>query len=337
MAAEGKLTAAAFAGIDRWLRWLPPGLAAHAIQDASTGRAGAALLQLALLAAVIVVFGGLWIRSLGRALVTVDTSTRSSAVHGALLPFARSGIRGTVAARYLIYQRREPGSIIPWSIIAVVMAAASVSTIRTPSYHVALILSAILGAGMLGSFNSNSIGITGPAFGLEASALTGMRALRAYFTGHGIALALIAVPLLAAVSSGLAAIAGHPADWYWVVAIDLGGIGAALALSSIFTVTLAYPAEKRVGSPTPRSADGYGGQALAGAFGSLIGVALATLPVILAAERIHLAPAAIRIPVLVLCAAGYGLALAWIGVRIAARSADRRLPELCQIAVRSKL
>jgi hypothetical protein len=41
--------------------------------------------------------------------------------------------------------------------------------------------------------------------------------------------------------------------------------------------------------------------------------------------------------VLVLCAAGYGLALAWIGVRIAARSADRRLPELCQIAVRSKL
>ena len=35
LAAEGKLTAASFAGVDAWLRWLPPGLAAHAIQDAS--------------------------------------------------------------------------------------------------------------------------------------------------------------------------------------------------------------------------------------------------------------------------------------------------------------
>jgi ABC-2 type transport system permease protein len=121
------------------------------------------------------------------------------------------------------------------------------------------------------------------------------------------------------------------------VAVDLGGIGAGLALSSIFTVTLAYPAERRVGSPMPRSADGYGGQTLAGTFGSLIGVALAAIPVLLAAELTHPAPAAVRAPVLVLCAAGYGLALAWIGVRIAARSADRRLPELCQIAVRSKL
>jgi hypothetical protein len=48
-------------------------------------------------------------------------------------------------------------------------------------------------------------------------------------------------------------------------------------------------------------------------------------------------PAAVRMPVLVLCAAGYGLVLAWIGVRIAARAAEQKLPELYQIAVRSKL
>ena len=337
LAAEGKITAATFAGIDRWLRWLPPGLAAHAIQDASAGHAGAALLRLGLLAAVIVVLGGLWIRSLGRALVAVNTSTQSSAVRGAPLPFARSGIGGTVAGRYLIYQRREPGSIVRWCIVAVVMAAASVSTIRTPAYHVALILSAILGAGMLGAFNANSIGLTGPAFALEASALTGGRALRAYFTGRDLALALIAVPLLAVVSFGLAAFAGHPGDWFWVVAVDLAGIGAGLALSSIFTATLAYPAEKRVGSPAPRSADGYGGHALAGSLGSIFGVALATVPVIVAAELTHGAPAAVRAPVIVLCAAGYGLALAWAGARIAARAAGQRLPELSQLAARSKL
>ena len=48
-------------------------------------------------------------------------------------------------------------------------------------------------------------------------------------------------------------------------------------------------------------------------------------------------PAVFRMPVLVLCAAGYGIALAWIGVRITARAADKRLPELYQIANLSRL
>ena len=50
------------------------------------------------------------------------------------LPFARYGLRGTVAARFWIYQRREPGSLIYWGIIAVIMVAVSVSTILTPHY-----------------------------------------------------------------------------------------------------------------------------------------------------------------------------------------------------------
>ena len=90
------------------VRWLPPGLAAHAIQDASDGHPGAAVLRLALLAAVIVVLGWLWIRSLSRALVTADTSTQTSRVRAAALPLARFGLRGAVAARFWIYQRRDP-------------------------------------------------------------------------------------------------------------------------------------------------------------------------------------------------------------------------------------
>jgi hypothetical protein len=42
-------------------------------------------------------------------------------------------------------------------------------------------------------------------------------------------------------------------------------------------------------------------------------------------------------PVLLLCGAAYGLVLALAGVRIAALAAERRLPELAQIAIRSKL
>jgi hypothetical protein len=37
------------------------------------------------------------------------------------------------------------------------------------------------------------------------------------------------------------------------------------------------------------------------------------------------------------CAACYGLTLAWIGVQIAARIAEPKLPELYQTALQSKL
>ena len=249
LTAEGKLTAASFGGVDAWLRWLPPGLAAHAIEDASSGHPGAALVRLALLAAVIVVLGWLWVRALHSALVTADTSTQSSAVRGASLPFARYGLRGTLAARFFLYQRREPLSVTYWAIVVVIMGAASVSTVTTPRYIVAILLSAGFAGAFIGIFHANSIGLTGPAFSLEATALTGPRAVRAYFSGQNIALGLVAVPLLALASFAIAAVARHPVDGFLGLAVDLAGIGAGLAVSNILTAGLAYPVEKRAGNP----------------------------------------------------------------------------------------
>lgn len=337
LAADGKLTAASFAGIDAWMRWIPPGLAVHAIQDASTGHPGTALLRLALLAAVILVLGRLWIRSLGRALVTADTTTQSAAVRGSALPFARYGLRGTVAARLWIYQRREPGALVYWGIVAVIMVAVSARTVLTPAYLGALLGGAALGASFIAVFHANSIGMTGPGFGLEATALSGRRALRAYFSGQNLALGMIAVPLLTVISFGLAAVAKHPVDGFLGMAVDLAGIGAGLGLGNVFTVSVPYPVEKRVGSPSPKAADGYRGQVIAGTLGGIVGTVVAVIPVVVAALLTRSDPATVRMPVLVLSAASYGLALAWLGVRIAARTAEEKLPELCQIAVRSKV
>ena len=337
LAAEGKITAATFADLDRWLRWLPPGLAVHAIHDASAGHLGTGLSRLALLAVIIVVIGWLWVRSLSRALVSVDTSTQASAVRGRPLPFPRAGLRGTVAGRYLIYQRRDPASIVRWCILAVVMVAASVSTIRTPNYHVALFLSAALAGGMLSLFNANWIGVTGPAFTLEASALTGQRSIRSYVAGRNLALAAIAVPLAVIVSFGLAAFARHPIDGFLALPIDLAAVGVGLALSSLYAVSLAYPAVKRVGSPIPNAADGHGGQVFVGSIGSLFGVPIVLIPVILAVNLTTSLPSAVRFPVLALCAAGYGLAAVLGAGRWAAAVAAARMPELSQIAASSKL
>ena len=100
------------------------------------GRApGTALLRLALLAAIIAALGWLWIRSLGRALVTADTFTQSSRVRGRALPLARYGLRGAVAVRFWIYQRREPESLIFWGLTAVIMVAVSISSILGPVKH----------------------------------------------------------------------------------------------------------------------------------------------------------------------------------------------------------
>jgi hypothetical protein len=87
----------------------------------------------------------------------------------------------------------------------------------------------------------------------------------------------------------------------------------------------------------PRAASGHTGSGVAGNLLSLLGVGAAVTPVIIAAVLTQSAPAAIRLPVLVLGAALYGLALAWAGVQGAASLAEQKLPELSQIAIASNL
>jgi ABC-2 type transport system permease protein len=337
LTAEGKITASSFRGIDVWMRWTPPGLAAHAIQDASTGHALTGLLRLLLLAAVVAVLGRQWIRGLDRALVTVDTTTQAAAVRSAALPFAGGGLRGTVAARCWIYQRREPGAKIFWGLIVIIVAAASASTLLTPAYLGGLLGAGAFGAAFVAVFNADAIGMIGPAFGFEAVALHGRRAMRAYFAGMNLASAGIALPLFTVLMFALAAIAGHPVDGVLALAVNLAGIGAGMALGNVLSVLAPYPVEKRVGSPTPKAVDGYRGQVMIGTFSSLIGTAVLVAPVIVAVVLTRHDADAVRMPLLLVAAAVYGFCLATLGVRLAARLAQERVPELAGIALRSRL
>ena len=185
-------------------------------------------------------------------------------------------------------------------------------------------------------FHSNAVGITGPAFAFEALALPDRRALRAWFAGRDSALALIGVPLVIVVPFALAAITGHPLNGFLGAAVGLAATGAGLALSNFFSAALPYPVEKRVGSPTPRAVGGYTGQAMASSFGSLIGVAVLILPVIFGVTLTGSAAPAIRMPALVAAGAAWGFLLSAAGVAIAARAAEGKLPELVQLAARSK-
>jgi ABC-2 type transport system permease protein len=119
--------------------------------------------------------------------------------------------------------------------------------------------------------------------------------------------------------------------------MGFAALGAALAISNIFTVVAPYPMDKRPGNPMRQAAQGYSFYQVLGVFGSVGGTAIAVLPLIFATVLSNADPAAIRMPVLLLCGAAYGFVLALAGVRIAALAAERRLPELAQIAILSKL
>jgi ABC-2 type transport system permease protein len=338
-ASAGKLRASSFTGLDSWMRWLPPGLAAHAIQDASDGRPGLAIARLSALAAVIVVLVWLWVSALNRALVTTDTTTQGARVRGTKLPLAGLGVRGAVAARTWLYQRRDPTSLVYWALVAVITAAVSASSILGKNHHPGVIVaSAVFGAAFVGIFHANSAGQTGPPFFLEATALSRVRDLRAYFSGQNLALCLIGAPLVVAVCFGLGAAVGHP-GLYGVEAapVVLAGLGASLGLSNLFTAVLPYPMVKRPGTPMLVAAPGYAAYRLGSVFGTLAGTAVLAAPMIAAVELAQTGPLALRLGLLLPCGALYGFALAFAGVRLAAAAAAGKMPELFQVAISSPL
>jgi len=343
--AKHELTAASFAGVDGWLRWLPPGLAAHAVQDASAGDDGSAVGRLLLLAAVIAALCWLWGRSLSHALVTADASTQAALVKSktGALPLGTGLSRGwgqltsTVAAKTLIYQRRDPTSMIYWGLTLVIMVVASISALRGHHPIVGVVLAAGLGGAFTGMLRGDAFGMAGPAFYLDALALSGRRGLRAWLAGRDAAVALIAIPLVLVVPLVIAIISGQPVNGLLAMAVGLSATGAGLGVSDVFSAALPYPVERRAGTPTPRQLDGYALPAVGGRLGSLAAVAVAEIPVIVAIATTGSVTAAIRVPALIAGGAVYGGLLAWAGVAIGAAVAAGKLPELFQLASRSRL
>ncbi len=104
----------------------------------------------------------------------------------------------------------------------------------------------------------------------------------------------------------------------------------------MFTAVLPYPMVKRTGFPILVNAQGYGAYRFGGVLGTLAGTAVAAIPVIIGVMQTATDSDAIRIGVIWPCAAVYGFALALAGVRVAAEVATGKMPELCQVAVRSE-
>jgi len=187
----------------------------------------------------------------------------------------------------------------------------------------------------VGIFHANAAAQTGPAFVLEATALGGSRDLRAYFSGQNLVLCVIGAPLVVAVCFALAAGTGDPGMGVEAAPVVLAGLGAALGLANLFTAALPYPMVKRVGTPVLVAAPGHAAQRIGSVLGTLAGTAVLAAPVIVGVVLAANGPDAIRIGVMLPCAAVYGFALAVAGVRMAAKVAESKMPEMCQVALQT--
>jgi hypothetical protein len=123
--------------------------------------------------------------------------------------------------------------------VGVLALATSFETLRT-EYAFGLFSAAFFLSVFAGVFHGNLFGMTGSAFGFDAVALDGRKAMRAYFAGSNLVIAAIAVPLSAVLLFALAVYAHHPAAGLLVLAVNLAGLGAGMAFSNLFSAVLAY-------------------------------------------------------------------------------------------------
>jgi ABC-2 type transport system permease protein len=303
------------------LRWTPPGMAAHAIADG--GLIG--LAELAFLALVVVALAWLWVKALGRALVTPDVSTQAASVRresGLVDLLVPDGPLAAVVTKELKYIAREPRFRVGWFSALVVTLVLSFSlggTAEGPPGQGVPIVIATVGALMIALQSGNAFGIDGRSLWMNAVAFGSERSLATDLAGRHLASALVAVPLLAVIATGTGVLTGHPASIAPAMLAGWGALGIGLGVGSVTSVVLPYSVPERMNAFSG-AAPGQGGQAFASSTGAMLGIALLSLPFVV--------PLAFGLLWVSVLAPFYGLLAEALGRRLAARIGFARLPEL---------
>ncbi|WP_188191172.1 hypothetical protein [Nonomuraea sp. SYSU D8015] len=302
------------------LRWTPPGMAAHAIADG--GLIG--LAELAFLALVVVALAWLWIKALGRALVTPDVSTQASVRKeiGLVDRFVPDGPLAAVVTKELKYIRREPRFRVGWfsalAITLVLSFSLSGTAEGTPGQGVAIVITTV-GALMIALQSGNAFGIDGRSLWMNAVTFGSERSLATDLAGRHLASALVAVPLLGVIAVVTGLLTGHPAAIAPAMLSGWGALGIGLGVGSVTSVVLPYSVPERMNAFSG-AAPGQGGQAFASSMGAMLGIALLSLPFVV--------PLAFGLLWVSVVAPFYGLLAETLGRRLAARIGFARLPEL---------
>jgi ABC-2 type transport system permease protein len=333
---------AGYERVDTVLRWTPPGMLGQAAFDSSQGRHLLALLELIPPLLIIPLLVAWWARVLDRSVTRVaDGETRPSRLRPTTelpllidaLPFLARAPWGAVTAKELRYLGREPRrkvNLVNSIIIGVGLPVWAALHASGDGRGKAVLL-ATLGAYIAVLGSSNQYGLDGAAAWLD---MVAGRTARTVLIGKNVAVAIVVLPIVVVVGTGVAALTG---GWVYLpgaVGFALAGVGAGVATGNVISVRfpLRLPESR---SPFAGAGGGQGCSTGLVLTVCLLAQNLLLLPVVGAGLiSVALGPAALVVTVPL--ALAYGALLWWGGLTFATTYADDHQPELLALVSPSR-
>ncbi|MER8083963.1 transporter [Streptomyces sp. NPDC058316] len=314
------------------VRWLPPASAIGAVDSASQGSYGRAVVQLLLSVAGLFALLWLWQRSLvklmtapdGSTLAAAETSREKAGKGGsrltALLPAGRTG---TVMERSLRYIARDPKTKAAW---VTALAIGLIVPLLNAMQGTGSIYFACFAAGMLGIQMYNQFGQDTSAFWMVALTISSTRDAYLELRARALALLLITLPYTIMVTVVTAAVLGDWGALPGAMGLSFALLGAMLATGSVASATFPYsiPQEGAFKNVAP----GQAGLAWISLFGGMVSASVLCAPVIVATIWLHIGDLEQWLWLLLPAGAVYGALISWAGLRIAAPRTAKRLPEI---------
>ncbi|MFJ9595637.1 transporter [Streptomyces virginiae] len=316
--------------VEAVVRWLPPATAVGMVDSVSEGSYGVAAAQLALTLAALAGLMWFWERSLTRLMVTPDGSTVSASGpvkerggaggFWSLLPSGRTGASMQRALRYAV---RDPKTKSAW---VTALAIGMIVPVFNALQGTGSVYLGSFGAGMLGVQMYNQFGQDTSAFWMVAQTISGTRDAYAELRARALALALVTLPYTVLVTVVTAALLD---DWQGLpaaVGVALALLGSMLCTGAVASARFPYsiPTEGAFKNVAP----GQAGLAWGGILGGMLASALVCGPVIALAVWLNMAEHRDVSWIVLPVGVAWGWLAAWAGLRFAAPTVARRLPEI---------
>ncbi len=323
-------------GLSRYLQFTPPGTAAQVVLHAAAGDRFGALAWAFESAAVLAILLVVWYAALQRSMTRPPRGARS-ALRGRRLAGRRGGPVLALAAKDLRYAWRAPRLRAAWVsaiVTSLVLVAAGLVRGRVGlgprTLEPALLLPAVV---LFGSLN---VGFN--AFGWEGRPLAVLLALpvraRELLVGKHLALAVVLLAGVAGAGLLLAAVTGRVDATLVGLAASPATLAVTLAVGSLSSALLPYPVPDDDANLLATS-EQQGCTVMLFQLGAFSAVSLLLVPVA-AAVAWPVAAGARWYGLTLPLAGAYGALVYLAAVRLAARTFERRAPEILRAAVGSR-
>lgn len=312
------------------VRWLPGASAVGAVETASDGSYGVAVLQVLITVAALVALMWMWQRSLVKLMTAPDGSTlaaaepdREESGRGGLAALLPEGRTATVMQRGLRYVARDPKTKAAW---VTALAVGAIVPLLNAVQGTGSVYFACFAAGMLGMQMYNQFGQDTSAFWMVALTISSPRDAYVELRARAMVLLLLTLPFTLAVCLVTAAVIGDWRSLPGALGLSFALLASMLATGAVASALFPYsiPQEGAFKNVVP----GQGGLAWISILGGMLAAALLSAPVIVPTVWMHLTDHHDALWLMVPGGLVYGAIVGWAGLRFAAVRTANRLPEI---------